>query len=57
MAAKPGIKPDDDPKPKADDQPDGRGPRPTDPNELAKWIVDQTTDEPSYDEDHSADKP
>ena len=27
------------------DPPDGRGPRPTDPNELAKWIVDQTTDE------------
>lgn len=25
--------------------PDGRGERPTDPNELAKWIVDQTTDE------------
>ena len=41
------MKPDDEPKPKADDQPappDGRGPRPTDPNELAKWIVDQTTD-------------
>ncbi len=27
-----------------DSPPDGRGPRPTDPNELAKWIVEQTTD-------------
>ena len=25
--------------------PDRRGPRPTDPNELAKWIVDQSTDD------------
>lgn len=25
--------------------PDGRGPRPTNPNELAKWIVDQTTED------------
>ncbi len=34
-------KPDDN----GNDAPDGRGPRPTDPNELAKWIVDQTTSE------------
>lgn len=27
----------------ADPPPDGRGERPTDPNELAKWIVQQTT--------------
>jgi len=42
----------DQPKDQLDEQtddqeqvegPDGRGPRPTDPNELAKWIVDQTT--------------
>ena len=41
-----GDKPDDDkPKPdaKPSDPPDGRGERPTDPNELAKWIVEQTT--------------
>lgn len=24
-------------------KPDGRGKRPRDPNELAKWIVDQST--------------
>ena len=27
----------------ASEAPDGRGPRPTDPNELARWIVEQTT--------------
>ncbi len=32
-------------RPAQDQPPDGRGERPTDPNELAKWIVDQTTDE------------
>lgn len=36
-----------DKQPKPDDPPDGRGERPTDPNELAKWIVDQATDETS----------
>ena len=30
--------PTDSPEP-----PDGRGGRPTDPNELAQWLVDQTT--------------
>ncbi|MEX2543673.1 MAG: hypothetical protein WD316_00960 [Phycisphaeraceae bacterium] len=25
--------------------PDNRGPRPTDPNQLAKWLVDQVTGE------------
>ena len=38
------------PKPDQDTRqnpPDGRGPRPTDPNELAKWIVQQTTEESS----------
>lgn len=36
-----------EPEPAPDEQPppNGRGPRPTDPNELAKWIVEQTTDE------------
>lgn len=29
----------------ADESPDGRGERPTDPNELAKWIVEQTAGE------------
>jgi len=24
-------------------KPDGRGPRPRDPNQLAKWIVEQST--------------
>lgn len=34
------------PEPTPDDQPpDGRGPRPTDPNELAKWLVDQVADD------------
>ena len=39
------MKPDDDtpePKDHENDPPDGRGPRLTDPNELAKWIVEQT---------------
>ena len=38
-------KPDTPQKPDPDEEqpPDGRGPRPTDPNELAKWIVEQTT--------------
>ena len=35
------------PSEKPDKAPDGRGPRPTDPNELAKWIVEQTADEES----------
>jgi hypothetical protein len=37
---------DDKPKPTEQanqpDPPDGRGPRPADPNELARWIVEQT---------------
>jgi len=41
------MKPDDKPQPQSDDDhddsPDGRGSRPTDPNELGKWMVDQTT--------------
>lgn len=40
------VTPDKDkPKepPKPDDPPDGRGERPTDPNELAAWILEQTT--------------
>lgn len=43
------MAPDDDkPKPedRENDPPDGRGERPTDPNELAKWIVEQTTEPP-----------
>lgn len=36
--------------------PDRRGERPTDPNELAKWIVEQTTDEQTDHEDHSIGK-
>lgn len=39
-------KPDDaaQPDPMPEEQPpDGRGQRPSDPNELAKWIIDQTT--------------
>lgn len=42
------MSPDDDAKPKrppAEEPPDGRGKRPTDPNELAKSIVDQATDD------------
>ena len=31
------------------DPPDGRGPRPTDPNELAKWIVEQTAEDTNQD--------
>ena len=31
-------------EPSQPDPPDGRGPRPTDPNELAKWIVGETTE-------------
>lgn len=31
--------------PAEQDPPDGRGERPTDPNELAKWIVEQSTDD------------
>lgn len=38
--------------------PDGRGPRPTDPNELAKWIVEQTTQQDkSEPPSHSTDTP
>jgi hypothetical protein len=36
----------DEPKQTEDeqpDEPDGRGKRPTDPNELAKWLIEQTT--------------
>ena len=36
--------PDDDATPDGD-PPDGRGERPTDPNELAKWIAEQTADD------------
>ena len=43
------IKPDPD-QPPNDDPPGGRGERPTDSNHLAKWIVDQTTDENRDDE-------
>jgi hypothetical protein len=32
------------PEPGQRDPPDDRGDRPTDPNELAKWIVEQTTE-------------
>ena len=55
------MKPEDDPKPKKaekDEPPDGRGERPTDPNELTKWVVDQTTthqDDP--DPDDSNERP
>jgi len=28
---------------KQDKSPDGRGERPSDPNEFAKWLVDRTT--------------
>ena len=40
MSTEPGkTKPrEDGPQPS-----DGRGPRPTDPNELAKWLIDQAT--------------
>ena len=41
MSAKPDTPQDLDPP--REQPPDGRGPRPTDPNELAKWIVEQTT--------------
>ena len=34
---------DEDSQPTRKTPPDNRGPRPTDPNALAKWIVDQTT--------------
>jgi hypothetical protein len=46
------MRPDDEPEPKKPEQepPDGRGERPTDPNELAKWIVDQTTQDSDADE-------
>lgn len=37
--------PDDQPETNEQDPPDGRGERPTDPNELAKWLVDQTVDD------------
>ena len=49
------MKPDDDkPKPQDREQepPDGRGERPTDPNELARWIVEQSTTE--HDQDSSS---
>lgn len=36
-------KPDEDARPSEQPPPDKRGPRPTDPNALAKWIVEQTT--------------
>ena len=45
------MKPYEEPKrtpgPIPDEPPDGRGERPTDPNELAKWIVDPPTDDHS----------
>ena len=37
--------------------PDGRGPRPTEPNELAKWIVEQATDDDTQTNDYSTDTP
>jgi len=38
------------------DPPDGRGERPTDPNELAAWIIRQTTgDNPAPPADDDAD--
>jgi hypothetical protein len=30
-------------KPAKPAPPDGRGPRPTDPNQLARWLVEQAT--------------
>ena len=36
---------------------DKRGPRPTDPNALAKWIVEQATDDGDETKDHSTDTP
>lgn len=42
--------PDDlDAKPPEEGPPDKRGPRPTDPNELAKWIVEQSTNDANED--------
>lgn len=38
-------KPDKNQQPTEQPPPDKRGPRPTDPNALAKWIVEQTTDQ------------
>lgn len=39
-----GDKPNED-HPKQADPPDGRGDRPEDPNEFAKWLLDQTTEQ------------
>ncbi|MBN2316318.1 MAG: hypothetical protein JXM79_20485 [Sedimentisphaerales bacterium] len=33
--------------------PDGRGNRPTDPNELAKWVVEQTTENPQKQDENA----
>ena len=43
-----GDKPDEK-MPAQDQPPDGRCERPTDPNELAKWIVDQTSEDDAGD--------
>lgn len=40
-----GMSDEPDDKQPETDPPDGRGERPTDPNELAKWIVEQTVDD------------
>jgi hypothetical protein len=47
-----------DKKKKPVKKPDGRGKRPRDPNELAKWIVDQSTsDIPECDQSKTQKKP
>ncbi|MCH8147907.1 MAG: hypothetical protein IH987_07920 [Planctomycetes bacterium] len=49
---------EDKPSPPKRELLDGRGERPVDPNELAKWIVDQTTaEETDKDCDSECPKP
>ena len=64
MSDKPDKKPNEAAQPSEQPPPDKRGPRPTDPNALAKWIVEQTTNQdfnkagdPSSQSDGSSNKP